>query len=400
MKKTTLSTIAALALSVTSANAMSLYQDAQGNVYTQAANGRTLIGDFVDTKELKASHSKPVEGHFDKIKFSGVHYLGSTSRKNIDPTLSDDGKFEIRRNYLQVKAYFNDKDYMRVTLDAASVAATGDFNTRVKYAYLYLDNVLPSTGMEFGLAHRPWLDYEEHAGWWHRAIQKTALETKRNADFTNSADFGVNFKTKTKYFTSEIGLFNGEGYHQVDSSTASKADDRGYSAEWRLTAVVMGDGTKKHKPTKDTYLEVSSFGQTQNNSGKTNLYDYSFAGVHAVYNMPSFLISAQSVVAKTDKPAPTSKQGSFWSVNADYRFGDDKKYTILARYDKFTSAFDAVASDYVSSNTIMGASYQMSKQVRWIASTVKYDVLTGNTANGLDGAYDYTDYMITAEVHW
>jgi len=42
--------------------------------------------------------------------------------------------------------------------------SAGETNVRLKYAYLYLDNILPSTGVEFGQAHRPWIDYEEHSG--------------------------------------------------------------------------------------------------------------------------------------------------------------------------------------------------------------------------------------------
>ncbi len=53
-------------------------------------------------------------------------------------------EFETRRNYFQVKAYFkeNPKDYMRLTLDTHTDSA-GETNVRLKYAYLYIDDILP-----------------------------------------------------------------------------------------------------------------------------------------------------------------------------------------------------------------------------------------------------------------
>lgn len=50
MKKMTLSTLATLALSLTTVNAMSLYQDTKGNVFTKAGQGRTLIGSVSQSK--------------------------------------------------------------------------------------------------------------------------------------------------------------------------------------------------------------------------------------------------------------------------------------------------------------------------------------------------------------
>ncbi len=37
---------------------------------------------------------------------------------------ANSGGFEMRRNYVQVKAYFNDKDYFRVTMDATKELAS------------------------------------------------------------------------------------------------------------------------------------------------------------------------------------------------------------------------------------------------------------------------------------
>ncbi|MEA3522870.1 MAG: hypothetical protein U9R50_07825, partial [Campylobacterota bacterium] len=305
MRKIVLSTLAALAIATVSASGSTkLYVDDQGQVFTKAGEGR---------EALKAV---PVEAKTSKLKFSGTHYLGFAN-KNVDGGDATNN-FEMRRNYLQVKAYLleDSKSFLRVTLDATysnSKQADADGNydgyakVFVKYAYLYLDNILPATGMEFGMVHRPWIDYEEHQGWWMRSISKVFVEASEASHLTNSADLGFNIQTKTPYFTSELGIFNGEGYHgQNDSGDVSIGD--GVSAEWRATVAALGNGEKKRKPLKDSYLDASFFGQyNMNNSknegtidAKTEAQTYVWYGAHAVYNMPSFLISAQYVVSEND----------------------------------------------------------------------------------------------------
>ncbi len=141
----------------------------------------------------------------------------------------------------------------------------------IKYAYLYLDKVLPYTGVEAGIVHRPWIDYEEHNSWYYRSFNKVVLEEKGTAteagvDLVNSADFGINFKTKTDMFSSEIGIFNGEGYH-ADKEAANQENSEGLSVEWRLTGHLIGSGKKvgKNDLTKDTYLNISTMGLISNN---------------------------------------------------------------------------------------------------------------------------------------
>ncbi|MCK5854650.1 MAG: hypothetical protein KAG56_05465, partial [Sulfurovaceae bacterium] len=182
------------------------------------------------------------------LKFSGTHYLGFVSSEQ-DGERSNE--FETRRNYFQVKAYMKDnkKSYMRLTLDTHQLDdgrdtvgkdLDGTWNVRLKYAFLYLDNVLPNTGIEMGQVHRPWIDNEEHGGWNYRSISKVFVEDGMGGHLTNSADLGFNIKTKLDNFSSELGVFNGEGYHNTE-------DGKGLSSEWRLTGHILGTGKKKRK---------------------------------------------------------------------------------------------------------------------------------------------------------
>lgn len=406
MKKIVLSTLAALSIAtVASAGDVKFYSDANGQVYTVAGEGRT---------EIKTP--TPVFAKASKLEFSGLHYLGYTYKSTDDLKASDvtatgltppasdlkgtgTGKFEMRRNYVQVKAHFFDdpKSYARVTMDMTNVSG---YNTViVKYAYLYLNEVLPFTGVEFGQVHRPWIDYEEHNGWFYRSISKTMTEAGETADLSNSADLGVNFKTKTEYFTSEIGLFNGEGYHGDSNSNTGT----GNSLEWRLTAAVLGGGKKHRHATKDTWLDASFWGQYNMKNGSNtdangDTQSYKIYGLHAVYNMPSFLLSAQYIKAENDNKDTYNKNGNGYSVNGTVRLGSDNEYEVLARYDHWTAEKDN--NDNLNrDNYIYGVAWAQNKNLKWL--------LTGQTSKNIDHGnqkgvvtQDYNAAMLTAEVKW
>ncbi len=317
-------------------------------------------------------HEKPktvVKSKAGVLKFSGKHYLGfvSDSEKGTN-------KFETRRNYLQIKGYFNEnpKDYFRITLDTHH-EESGDWKVRLKYAYLYLDNVLPFTGVEIGQAHRPWIDYEEHHGWNYRSISKVFVEAHDGAHFTNSADLGINFKTKTEVFSSELGVYNGEGYH------GKTEDNKNLSAEWRLTGHLFGTG-KKHVHASDTYANVSFLGQ-YNTNYKEKGTDFVWYGLHAVYNQPEFLISAQ-YIESTD--GGVDKEGNGYSVNGEFRFAND--WNIIGRYDNF----DLDAGEN-RERSIAGIAYKYNKNVEFIANYLNEKVDDETKTDAM---------MLTAEVNW
>jgi len=312
------------------------------------------------------------------LEFSGTHYLGFVNDTPNGGTATN--KFETRRNYLQVKGYFaeDSKDYIRVTLDTHQDSTTGDWGLRLKYAYLYLDNILPYTGVEIGQVHRPWIDYEEHHGWFYRSISKVLVEDSNAADFTNSADIGINFKTKTDYFSSELGILNGAGYHGIE-------DGVGLSAEWRLTGHILGTGKSKEK-SSTTYANISFFGQANQDylkKGDAISKDFTWYGVHAVYNQPEFLISAQYIQA-TDGGA--SYKGDGFSVNAEYRFMED--WNALARYDSYS-----LDTGVDKKRTIAGIAYEYNKNVEFIVNYLKVE-------NGAKPANDSDAIMFTACVEW
>ncbi len=453
MKKVALSALAAAMMSgIAYADTLTLYTDPKtGQVFTTPGEGRIEMGDFISAKEVdmqlrdveskgseyqeKMSKYVNVKSKAKTLEFSGTHYLGFTS---ADP--SNDSKyagrssgFEMRRNYVQVKGYFNDKDYVRVTLDATKELASdvdgaqnnGYASVFVKYAYLWLDNVLPYTGVEAGIAHRPWIDYEEHNGWYYRSFNKVAVEEKGTAtesgvDLVNSADFGVNFKTKTEHFSSEIGIFNGEGYH-ADKGGANQENDSKLSVEWRLTGHLIGSGENVGKTdrTKESYAHVSTFGLISKNHkddkadlGQTSAsalkgeYDRQFYGIHAVYNQPEFLIAAQYV--KAEDEARDQSTGANWgkrdydlfSVNAEIRPFQD--WTIIGRYDDYkwddeTVGGTKLASSREGTKVIAGLAYKYNKNVSFIGSAKWIDE---EDLNGEETGEAKNVYQLTTEIKW
>ena len=379
-----------IVLSITAVASVAL----AGGDISPVAQAEMGTGSWMD----KFEKSVPVFSKTSKLKFSGQHYLGYVY-KNVNGE-SATNNFEMRRNYLQVKAYLFEepKSYLRVTLDETT--GNGDNTIRIKYAYLYLDNVLANTGVEFGQAHRPWLDYEEHQGWYHRAIDKTFTESKESADLTNSADMGVNFKTKTAFFTSELGVFNGEGYHDVEKGA-------GLSAEWRLTAALLGNGDKKRHARKSTYWDASFWGQYNVKNTKNNDKTYKIYGFHTVYNTPSFLLSAQYNIADNtnslnanDLKNRMHHNGHGYSVNADYRIGTEYQYDLFARYDHWVAQDPAgVKADASIDHILYGIAWEQNKNVTWYLNGKHYDPVDGvNYAGAAKKKFDAV--MLTTEVNW
>ena len=379
MKKIVLSTLAALTLGsvVANASALKLYQDENGQVFTKYAEGRVAL-----------KSSTPVYSKASKLKFSGVSYIGATAKNYSNPDKTE-AQMEIRRSYLQLKAYFleDTKSYFRVTYDLHS-DADSNLAPRAKYAYLYLNEVLPSTGVEIGLAHRPWHDYEQNNSWLYRNISKVFAEDKNyGADLSNSADFGVMTKTRTQYFDADIGIFNGEGYYGEQNS------NNGLSLEWRATAHILGVNGKG-KQTKKTYFDASFYGQYNQAHKRVGSVDEDlvFMGLHTVYNQPSFLVSAQYIFSQDTRSGTvvSGQAGSGYSLNGEYRLGEHKEYSILARYDSWTSKMANSSDEEANTGVIVGGAWKQSQNVKWIGNII----VTDNKSNQEDN----TAYMVTAEV--
>ncbi len=294
------------------------------------------------------------------LKFSGEHRLTFTNSDAKDANGFDkdgNGKFSIDRTYFQVKAYFADcpKSYARITLDVKD--DDGTYNTYLKYSYLYLANVLPHTGVELGQVHKPWIDYEEHYGFKEQAVYGVYTD---KLHVTSSADRGINFKTKLANFSSEIGVFQGEGYKNVPTYAS-----KGLSLDARLTYHVFGTKDKQN------YFNISVAGANNSKHNEidatTDTYgDKTWSLVHAVYKNSQFLLAGQYLNVSKDKVGiDTDDKGNGYSVNGDLYFG---KTTLFARYDEFKRDRD----NNEKKKTIGGVSYKYTKNVTFALSSMKF----------------------------
>ncbi len=306
------------------------------------------------------------------LKFSGKHYIGfvhdNSEKKDAN------SYFETRRNYLQVKAYFkeNSKDHLRITLDTKT-SSTGEVNVRLKYAYLYLADILPYTSVKFGQAHRPWIDYNTKTGWLYRSIAKSFTEEKLGANLTSSTDKGINFNTKIGNFSSEVGIFNGEGYSSKDTDGKN-----GLSYEWRFTSHIY--------KAKAAYADISFMG-AYNTKTLKNDEDLLWYGINALYSQPKFLIAGTFV--KTDDAGVDNnkKTGSGWSINGSVKILP--KTSLLARFDNFKSDNKQTRQEYIA-----GVGYKYTKNIQFIANVFHADP-DKDTKNDAKNRY-----MLTAEVKW
>ena len=403
MKKTVLSALSAFTLMgvASEASDVQLYQDANGQVWTQPAKDRVAIKNSSNETALFSKASK--------IKFSVDAFGGYTAHDYKSDTAGktykkDSQKFELRRGYFQVKAYMMDdpKSYYRITMDLKrdDDVDNGSYVVRAKYAYVNLHDLLPMTSLEAGLAHRPWHDYEEHNSWLYRSISEVLIEDHNGAHLSNSADLGAMLKTRTKYLDVDVGVFNGEGYHEDQN------DGNGLSLEWRFTGHLLGTSSHHH-PEKNRYLDASFFGQLnyKHNESVANsgVYDdLKFYGFHAVYNMPSFLLSAQYVTSQdTAKNSTYVSKGSGdgYSLNTEVRLGSKKNYKLLGRYDNWTPKAISGAVEYAQRTYIVGGAYKQNSNLEWVANAT----ITDNEeapANSMSSREKYNGiaYMLTAEL--
>lgn len=328
-----------------------------------------------------------------KIEFSAIHHFGYINSKEISG-------MDFRRNYLQTKAIFDEKTYAQVTVDATKKLSKEktDGDIYVKYAYLYLDTIIPYTSVEAGIAHRPWIDYEEHNSWFYRSINKVAIEEKKSfndsgVNLVGSADLGVNIKTKSNIFNSEIALFSS---HYATKETKNRSDGDKLSLEWRL-GIHLLENPKKINPLEHHYFNISTFGLLLKHNKKDNPqdenYNRNFYGLHIVYNEPLFLIASQYIKATdiaTSNNSWDKRKYDLFSTNFEYRFA--KSYSIIARYDKYKKNTLATKDlNYYGDNTLIALSYKYNKFTTFILSTKQIE--EKNTPSRYS-------YMISTELKW
>jgi len=346
-----------------------LYVDSEGRLYLTPGPGRKPVK--IEVPEEK--NATPVISKDRKIKVGGTAYI----HYDIDAGRgSHNNAFRLTRNYVELKGYFNDRDYFRTTLDVKQSDAVdgGSYVVRLKYAYAYFHRVLPYTGVEVGLVHRPWIDWEEHHGWLHRDLEETLIENKRGAHLINSADFGLNFKGHYGIASWEFGVFNGEGYHSQEESSHF-----GKSIEGRLSLNLL-DGFTLSGHTAHSF------------DHRGEKFDRHIYQLHAVYNNPYILVAAQYIWDRDNYYSGKDLKPHGYSVNGDLKLKPLTGYPlgILARFDRWDTD---EGGDDVRKHFVYGLFYKLNSHVKL---TVAQDRLIA----GENAGNDENTVMGVAQVKW
>jgi len=280
--------------------------------------------------------------------------IGSLSYISYETQITDDdglqgGAFKVHRSYLTVKKSLYKNLGFRMTLDAHQ-DETGDMKVRLKYVYAHylFDDLafITKPNIEFGQVHTPWLDFEEHINYYR--MQGTMF-MERSGLF-NSADFGitaagylggeldadykknVNSKYAGRYGSFAFGVYNGGGYHALES-TQNK------TIEGRVTI----------RPLPDVIpgMQISYFGiMGKGNSvyGTDTIPDWNLNAGMLSYEHKFFILTGQYVMGEGNQKGKfvddmhVSTNISGYSVFAEGKI--DENWRIIARYEDFDKNTD------------------------------------------------------------
>jgi hypothetical protein len=177
------------------------------------------------------------ENPFPTVSIEGLFYL---KHEMGEAGGTDFNSFGIGRAYLTTRVKILPNLSARITMDTSQDGegdGRGDMEVRLKYAYMKYDfgdwGDLTDVGLEGGIVHMVWLDFEEHIDL-YRMRDKMFME--RSGMF-NSADFGMTLtggfgeelpeeylEEVTDHYAARwgsfaVGAYNGGGYHGVEENT-------------------------------------------------------------------------------------------------------------------------------------------------------------------------------------
>jgi len=288
----------------------------------------------------------------------GVWYLSYRAGKADGESFN---RFGIDRGYINIRHRLNDRWSGRITPDV-TLDDYGDAKVRLKYAYgdVELDDLgfLTSPHVEFGIAHRPWLDYEEHINLYRN---QGTMFLERNHLF-NSADYGMTFfallggelddeyqeRVSSAYpgrwGSLAVGVYNGGGYHAPENN-------QNKSIEGRISIRPLPDAAPGLQV---AYNGILGKGNTE------EAPDWTVNTLFVSWETPDLALTAQRYwgVGDTkgnfvDDDAVALDQDGF-SVFGEYRL-HGPGLSLIGRYDSFASEGEEGDSDRL----IAGVAYHI-----------------------------------------
>jgi uncharacterized coiled-coil protein SlyX len=312
---------------------------------------------------------------FHPIGLFYISYQNGKQYSGVPGETTDYNSFQLKRGYFGADVDINSYLTARFVTDITSDSA-GDFKPRMKYLYGKFhwkgNDAITSPYMEFGLAHMPWLDFEEAINGFR--MQDTMFLERNN--IFNSADVGVlfgsdfggsmssDYKSKVnphyagKYGSWQVGVYNGGGYHAAEQNT---------------NKVVEGRVTIRPVPNRVAGLQFTAFGLVGKGNKATDPPDWRVFDGMVSYESQYFTFTGQGFVGKGNQAGTainsngTAAEQRGFSVFAAVHLplpNDRGKISILGRADEMNSN-TAVYND-IKRVYIAGVAWHFYKSNIWL----------------------------------
>lgn len=303
------------------------------------------------------------------LKIGTLTYVTFESIKQHDGEggLVTISRFNLTRGYIDIRKDINSYFGFRATPDLHQ-DASGDWKLRLKYLYGGFKwgghGFLGKSYAEVGLAHMPWLDFEEHV---NRFRMQGTMFLERNGIF-NSADVGVlvggnlgeempedyrqhvNSHYTGRWGSFGVGVYNGGGYHASSNNN---------------NVVVEGRLTVRPVPSVVPGLQVSVLGIT----GKGNTEeapDWDVLNGMLSFESRYLVATGQYYDGKGNQSGSavgsdgTSLNQDGYAAFAEVRLPQREEFSVFSRYDRFDTNSDDPDAD-VRKRFIIGGAWQFYK---------------------------------------
>jgi hypothetical protein len=308
------------------------------------------------------------------VSIGGLYYLAYQAGQEANG-YKNYNKFSINRGYLTVKKTINPNLSARITLDTYQDNnignSSGSYVVRLKYAYAQFNlpaySILTNPFIEFGMAHMPWLDFEEHLNFYRMQgtmfMERVGIFNSADMGFTFNALLGgkisdeyqksVNKNYPGKYGSFSFGIYNGGGYHASEKNQTK-------FVETRLTIRPL--------PEVAPGLQASYFGvfgkgnlTTQEDlssgdvTGEDDIYDWNTNALLLSYESKMLVLTGQTVMGQGNQKGDWSDDANYSGYSAFAEGKLTKNWRAIARYDIFDPDTDIDDDGY--NRMIIGGGY-------------------------------------------
>jgi len=323
-------------------------------------------------QEVQVPAEKKVDTrlHFGTVIFAS--YQDADVWNGVPDETSRESRFSIKRAYLDFKYDVAPFLQARVTPDVRQ-DQTGDWKARFKYIYgkFHWDRMafISRPVVEFGLAHMPWLDWEESINGFR---MQDPMFLERNHIF-NSADLGVLFggnfggelpesyrKNVNSHYAGlwgsfQLGIYNGGGYHSVEQ-TSNKA------VEARVSFRPL--------PERLPGFQVTAFG-LKGRGNSTGEPDWDLGSMMLSYEAEFFTLTAQYERGTGNQsgsmldPAGRTLEHQGYSLFARTSLDGEKSWHLIGRHDHFDPDRESRLDDQ-EDRWIAGIAWRFSGRNYWL----------------------------------